>query len=89
MSVWGHCTRFVVRNDYSLRSFSAFLAAARSVGEVENFRWQLLQMNCAIFSLGTCWAFRTHGAEPLKAAVNVKNRGCISIDDERFLGAAR
>ena len=89
MSVWRHCTHSIVCNDHSLRSFSAFLAAARSAGDVENFRWQLLQTNCAILSFGTCCAFRAHGTEPLRAAVNVKNRGCISIDDELFRGAAR
>ena len=67
--------------DHSLRSFSAFLAAARHVGDVENFRWQLLQMNCAILSFGVCCAVRAHGAEFLKAVVNVNSLGCILIDD--------
>ena len=67
--------------DHSLRSFSAFLAAARHAGDVENFRWQLLQMNCAILSFGACCAVRAHDAESLKAAVSMNSLGCILMDD--------
>jgi hypothetical protein len=42
--------------EYALRPLSTFSAAARSDGVVENFRWQLLQMNWAILIFGTCWA---------------------------------
>lgn len=41
---------------YALRPLSTFSAAARSDGDVENFRWQLRQMNWAILIFGTCWA---------------------------------
>lgn len=57
-----------------------FLAVARSAGDVEKSRWQLLQMDCAILSCGTWFALRAHDDEPLKVAANVKSRGCISVD---------